>query len=135
MNKLLTPNGGMPLHGDDLQWIQDGTKEAIKGLFHIFSSPATGNLILSGCALIDNGGGNYTITEGYVLIAYEVCHVPNHSFDTADLTDSSIKLSVTYDASGLDVFADAVSRDTYEIRKDIQAAGVIRDRQLYAAVR
>lgn len=113
----------MPLHGDDFQWIQDAVKDGLKGVLFRFAQAAGGNMILAGCEITDNGGGNYDMDEGFVMINYEVCYVPAHSFTTADLPNSSIKLTLTYDAVGQDTFADAVVRDTYEIRRALASAG------------
>ena len=114
MNRLIIPNGGMPLHGDDFRWIQDGVKDGIKGLVHLFASPYNGNIVLSGCAA-SYIAGNLSLTPGYVSIDYEVCYFPGATI-TVPSGGASLKLSITYDTGGLDVFADLVSRNTYEIR-------------------
>jgi hypothetical protein len=113
MNKLVIPNGGMPLHGDDFDFIHNSNLEAFKGLIHLYAAPHNGNMILSGCEVTGN-----TVAAGYVLIDYEVCYfaggvmsnsVPNYSYRYI--------LTVVYDASGKDVFADSVTRDTYQVRR------------------
>lgn len=114
MNILLTPNGGMPLELDDLNWIQDSYKEAFKGILHEFSRSKFGNIILSGCIVSDLGGGNYSLSEGYAMLGYEVVYVPAQNVTHVI---SALILDVSYDVNGSDVFFDGVTRDTYEVRR------------------
>jgi hypothetical protein len=125
MNKLVTPNGGMPLYGDDLGWIQEAVMGALKGSGELFAFAAqhSGNCIITGCD-ISFSGGEATITEGFVLLDYEVCHCPPHTVAVDALAASSLKLNVTFDSAGNKVFADAVSRDTYAIRRAIISNGL-----------
>lgn len=114
MNKLIFPNGGMPFELDDLDFMQEATKDGIKGLLHEFASKNSGNLILSGCKVSPNGS-NFDISAGYVMLDYEVL-----SFVGATNIATSqpyFELDVSYDPAGNDVFFDNVSRDTYEVRK------------------
>lgn len=114
MNRLLTSNGGMPLELDDLNWIQDSYKEAFKGILYEFSRSKFGNIILSGCVVSDLGGGNYSLSEGYAMLGYEVVYVPSK---TVSHVIAALVLDVSYDSNGSDVFFDGVTRDTYEIRR------------------
>lgn len=116
MNKLTIPNGGMPFHGDDVEWMHEGIKEGLKGALYPFVQQYNGNCILAGCD-ISYAAGDATITEGFVVIGYEVCYCPAQTVAVTSLAASSLKIVSTYDAAGLDVFADSVSRDTYEIRR------------------
>lgn len=105
----------MPLELDDLIYIQDAFKDGLKGVLHEVAKQNAGNLILSGCEVSDLGGGNFALSEGYVMLAYEVCRVPavasvNHAI-------AAIVLDVSYDPAGNDVFFDSVARDTYEVRQ------------------
>lgn len=113
MNKLINPNGGMPLELDDLIFIQDSFKDALKGVLHEFTRAEFGNVILSGCEVTNLGGGNYSISSGYVMLGYEVCFVPA---TTENFVISALVLGVNYDPAGNDIFFDGVARDTYEIR-------------------
>ena len=132
MNKLLTPNGGMPLEGDDFRWEQDAIREAMKGMLHYYALPTSGHLILSGCA-ISFAAGNASVTEGYVCINFEVCYVPAHTVAVASLAASSLKIVETYDPSGLEVFADSVSRDTYAIRRALISDGLAGSNEIVLA--
>jgi hypothetical protein len=116
MNKLNIPNGGMPLDGDDFEWVHSGLLEAFKGVLHPFLAKYSGNAILSGC-VVSFGGGLASVTEGWVAINYEVCFCPAQTVAVASLAASSLKIAQTYDVSGLEVFADSVARDTYLRRR------------------
>lgn len=122
MNKLLTPNGGMPLDGDDFQWIQDGLLEAFRG--SLWWAIAGGeNQIIRGCE-ITLVGLDASITAGFAVIGGEVCYVPAHTETVSSLAGSSLKIDESYDATGLEVFADSVSRDTYAIRRALISDGL-----------
>lgn len=108
----------MPLEGDDFRWEQEGVRDAMKGMLHYFANPYSGNIILSGCQ-ISFSAGNAIVTEGYCCINYEVCYVAAQTVAVSSLANSSLKIVETYDASGLEVFADSVSRNTYAIRRAV----------------
>lgn len=119
MNRLLTPNGGMPLHGDDLQFIQDAYKECFGGIVSAFSN-ASGNLILSGMEItvLNN---TLSLTAGFVSIGNDIYYFPNQALTPVStfspLDDVYIVLDVAYDPDGNDEFADLVSRDTHQVRR------------------
>lgn len=119
MNRLLTPNGGMPLHGDDLQWIQDSVIESLEAIVFPYSNANSGNIIISGCEVILSGG-NLNVSEGFAMIGGEVCYCPAQALVVGStLANVSLKVEETYNPAGNDVFADAISRDTYAIRRAI----------------
>lgn len=111
MNKLIAQNGGMPLELDDLIFIQDAFKDALKGVLHGFVKAKFGNVILSGCEVSDLGGGNYSLSAGYVMLGYEICYVPAV---TTSFVITALIVDVNYDPAGNDTFFDGVTRDTYE---------------------
>lgn len=123
MNKLIFPNGGAPLHGDDFLFVDAAAREALKGVVYPLAFPYSGNCILRGCE-ISFAAGSASITEGFALIGWEVVYVPAHSASVASLAASSLKLSLTYDPAGNDVFADSIARDTYEIRRGLITDGL-----------
>lgn len=123
MNRLIFPNGGFPLHGDDFGFIQDAAVDALKAsLWHV-ASRHSGNVIISGC-VVSYDGFTCSISAGYALINYEIVFVPAHSFATPSLSGASIKLAITYDPAGNDVFADAVARNTYQVRRGLGSVNV-----------
>lgn len=118
MNRLIFPNGGFPLHGDDFGFMQDAAIDALKAsLWHVASQHA-GNIIISGCA-VSYDGFTCSLSAGYAMLNYEIVFVPAHSFATPALSGASIKLAISYDPTGNDVFADAVARDTYQVRRGL----------------
>jgi hypothetical protein len=117
MNQLIIPDGGMPLEGDDIRWMYQGLLEAMKGgALYPFALQHSGNFIITGCE-ISFAGGNASITEGFVMLNYEICFCPAHTVAVTSLAASSLKVLETYDASGAEVFADSITRDTYAIRR------------------
>lgn len=122
MNKLVIPNGGMPLHGNDFEWIHAGVVEALKGVVSLFGATSSGSFIISGCEA-SILAGNVSITEGFACIGWEVCFCPAQTIVAAAIADVSIKLVQSYDSAGLELFADAVARDTYAVRRGIISTG------------
>ncbi len=100
------------MEGDDFNWLQNGIKDAFKGVLHLFAEPHGGNIILSGF------DGLTTLSEGYALINYEVCYFPGATIGGIGIGEvARISLDTTYDPSGLEVFADSASKNTYEKRR------------------
>jgi len=116
MNILQTNNdGGMKLESNDIRWIVDGIKEALKGL----ASAMTGGVgaKLQGCEVVDSEQGDvFTCTEGFVYFNDEIYFVEAHNIvHSAGVL--FFKEVVTYDAAGQEVFDDLTTHDTYEIRR------------------
>ena len=116
MNRLLTPNGGMPLQLDDLRFLQDAYREGFKGLLHEFAKAQNGNIILSGCEVTDNGATR-SLSEGFIMLDFEVLYVPPVAGIVLAANTIVLGLDVSYDPAGLDIFFDNASRDTYEVRR------------------
>lgn len=115
MDKLIIPNGGMPLDGDDIRWMYTGLQDAYKAL--LFGvGPSNGNFIIAGCT-VSLVGTTASITEGFVMLNWEVCYCPAHSATVTNLSTSSLKIDETYDVTGSEVFADSITRDTYAKRR------------------
>lgn len=104
----------MPFQLDDLDFMQEATKEGMKGLLHEFARQNSGNVVLSGCQVSPNAS-NFDISEGYVMLDYEVLYFAGVTNITSD--QPYFELEVTYDPAGNDVFFDNVTRDTYEVRQ------------------
>lgn len=122
MNKLIIPNGGMPLHGNDFEWIHSGIFEAFKGVLSLYGANTSGNIILSGIN-VTTSGSSISISEGFVAINWEICYVPAATISNPDSLPYSVKLTQTYDPAGNELFADAVARDTYAIRRGVLSTG------------
>lgn len=79
MNRLKTElHGGMPLHGDDLRFIDDANRTAMSD---ILKSSYENYLavVLHGCKVTEANGG-YNVTEGAIFYNNEVWHVNAHYF-------------------------------------------------------
>ena len=114
MNKLIIPPGGMPFTGDDLLYLQNNLRDG----FANYLSNLTGrsDLILSNLNLEINGQ-DYSWDDCYVLINGEVLFLPEGTAVDALQKKLAITIDISYDPAGNDVFADQVSKDTYEIRQ------------------
>lgn len=126
MNRLVVPNGGMPLEGDDFDWIQNGAAETFKGVFKAIADLATGtgnantlgNFIIAGCEVTDIGGGNSSISEGYVFIDGEILYTPAiASISNAQLANAAYIKHIYYDPAGQEVMQNGNTEDTYEVRR------------------
>ncbi len=120
MNRLEIPDGGMPFHGDDIRFIDEGVREALKGLIHLYAAQNGGNMILSGMEYT-NTGGQVSINEGFVCLNYEVRYFPASNVSVSNTVGALQALNIQpdnyYQSEGNDVFEDGVSRDTYAIRR------------------
>lgn len=117
MRRLVTPNGGMPLELDDLNWIQDAYKEAISGIWKTYVDALSGNCILSGCVPTLVAPSTYDITAGFVLLNNEVRYYPGQTGVSVPTPSQRFFVEDDYyDPAGSDVFEDTVTRDTYQVR-------------------
>lgn len=117
MNKLTIPNGGMPFEGDDLLYMQDQLRDTFKAFLKAFS-PDNANFILQGFETT-SGDGITDIAPGLVVIDYEILPFEGATLPTENIPAKALGLQITYDPAGNEVFADQVSKDTYEVRKAI----------------
>jgi len=124
MNKLLIPNGGMPFTGDDLLWMQSGLTEGFLAMMSMMSRASLFNddsLILVGVNFTLSGT-DLIYSAGYVALAGEIYYVPAGTAVGAVENDAvkstfAIVPKITYDPTGSDIFADSVTKDTYEVRQ------------------
>lgn len=74
MNKMLTPNGGVPLKLTDIAYMQDAIRNAFEGLLNGISTD--GNIRLAGCEVtrqeVSGGNEKITWTSGWVALHGEV---------------------------------------------------------------
>lgn len=122
MNKLLTPNGGMPLYNDDLRFMQQANFDSFKALLGMLSEITPG-FILSGCQVTE-GPTTFDVSEGYVCIDGEILYAPARTNIANALKPTMVySLNVYNDPAGNDQFEDGVLRDKYEIREAVLASG------------
>lgn len=102
MNKLLFPNGGLPLYGNDFDFMQNGLHEGINAILRPFAEQVGGNMIVSGLdfTLV---GSNYHISDGWVMLNYELLKFIGGDTgitDSVDLQDGVVvELYVFQDSS------------------------------------
>lgn len=116
MNKLLVPNGGMPLYGDDFAFLDAAAREAFSGVIREFAQAAGGYMILGGCET-STSGPSTVVASGFVLLNYEICYFPGGSIVPTPGEAAGFDLDVTYDSAGLKTFANASTNDTYQVRR------------------
>lgn len=79
MNKLLNPDGGVPLKLTDLVYMQSATFDAFKSVLNAFSK-GTGNVRLAGC-VVSHASQAVSWTAGYIGLSGEVFPVSAGSLD------------------------------------------------------
>lgn len=110
MKQLIIENGGMPFTGDDLVYLQGGLLEGLQAAITPFLRD--NKAILSG---VEYDGVN--LSAGWVVIDNEILFYEGEAI--SDISNYELSITELYDPAGTDVFADGVSRDTYQLRKAI----------------
>lgn len=123
MNKLLFPNGGVPLYGDDFGFLDTANRDALKGILFEVAKVYNGNFILGGCELAV-AGANFTVSSGWLMVDYEVCKFDGGTYPVSGGVTGTFSLSVTSDPGGLKAFANGSSQQTWQVRKAVFSAGV-----------
>lgn len=87
MNKILNPNGGVPLTLTDLVYMQSATFDAFKSVLNAFSN-GTGNVRLAGCVVswadTSRAAKKVSWTAGYVGLHGEVFPVSAGTLDSVE---------------------------------------------------
>jgi hypothetical protein len=109
MNKVLFPNGGRPLYGDDFRYMDAAFRDSINALLKGFAD-VNGNLIINGCKII----GGY-ISEGWVLLNNEAMFMPQQTY-TAGQTHGIVS-DITFDPAGMRILANTQQADCFERRQ------------------
>lgn len=110
MNKLIFPNGGVPLQGDDFRFMQDALRDATNAPMQGLGSLP---FIVYGCDFTINGS-NMQVNEGYVFLENELCYVPSSTVPYAP--NLEIYLDISYSPQGLEIAANGQSINTYQLR-------------------
>lgn len=116
MNKLLFPNGGTPLYGDDFIFLDSAQRDSFKGILFEVAKAYGGNLILGGCELTVTGP-NFTVAEGYLMINYEICHFAGGTYSVSGGATGHFTLATSFDAGGLKNMANSGTQNTWEVRR------------------
>lgn len=119
MNSLLFPNGGMPVYLDDLAFMQSANLDAFRGIIREVAEQYGGNLILGGCNLTEPTTTTATLSEGWVMIGYEVYYVPGNTVaKTAGQSYTGEILPDVYlDTNGSRTFANGSTQNPWQIRR------------------
>jgi hypothetical protein len=120
MNKLVMPNGGLPLYGDDFNFLDAANRDAFKAILYEFAKPFNGFMLLGGCEITGN-----SISEGYVLIDYEPCYFAGATYPNGTTVSGSFALSVTPDPSGTRSMANGSTNNPYQLRKVVFNNGTL----------
>lgn len=116
MNKLIIPNGGMPLFGDDFNFLDSASRDAFKGISREIVDYFDGNLILGGCEF-EISGSNIIVQPGHVMLDYEIRFFPGATVPTVPIKTYVFTPDDFYDSTGLKSFANASSQNTYQVRR------------------
>ena len=118
MNKLLTNiNGGFPYKLDDLRFLDDAQREALKGLVKALIGDAT-FAILVGCEQSEPVQGTWHINEGYIFFNDEIFYAPAQDINAITAGGYYWQEKITYDSAGDKAFeVDGVVHQTYQIRQ------------------
>jgi hypothetical protein len=130
MNKLITTDtGGYPFVVDDLRFIDDSVRDALKGLNnHLIDSTLTNDgFIFDKNNFSDSifpeikASDSWTFPETYAVLNGEILLIPEtilaSSFAFLDLYVLELDDSFTGTAPGLKTFQDSSSNETYQLRK------------------
>lgn len=129
MNKLLTPNGGMPLYLDDLAFLDGEMRDGFKAILSEIAEANNGNLILGGCTLTETPTAA-TLSEGYVMLGYEVFYVPGNTVSKTGGYSGEILPDVYASTSPAAArsFANGSSQNVWQVRRaKLGPNGVVSD--------
>lgn len=117
MNKFLTPNGGMPIFGDDFAYLDAAYRDGFKGILHelALSAPVPGNMVLGGCELTIVSG-TVTLSAGYLLLDNEVFFYAGQSWPVASGTTGVFSTSISTDTAGNRMFANGTTQSPWQKR-------------------
>jgi hypothetical protein len=117
MNRLLTTDtGGFPFNLNDLRFIDDATRLALKDIMNSIVGDQA--CYMHGCQVtpIEPGDGHH-ISDGAIFYQGEIWHVYEHTLDYSGIPVWAFYTS--NDPDGNKTFKDALQHNTYQIRKAI----------------
>jgi hypothetical protein len=119
MDKLIFPNGGIRLHGDDFRFQDNAIREAFKGLLKGFQT--TGSVIvLQGCG-VTYAGSSATVSEGYVFFEDEISYLPAQTvnLNSGNSVVQMVNLvpDVFNDVAGSEELQNGSTANTYQKRR------------------
>ena len=118
MNKFITDiNGKLPFVLDDLRFSDDAYRMAFTAIAKAMAKGE--NLILYGLDETNNGGDNYTYSQGVVILNDEILFVDETTLDVVSGKKAVINKEESWDSAGKKLFGDDTLKDTYKIVKGI----------------
>jgi hypothetical protein len=118
MNKLLFPNGGVTLEGDDFRFQDAAYRDAFAAMYHLFLEGNQGNCILFGCEFVISNSAALVFNAGYVILDNELRYFPGASIVSAlyGISDLFFVKDDGFDISGLEDLVSGGQGNTYEQR-------------------
>jgi hypothetical protein len=87
MNRLLYPNGGREIFGDDLVWENEVLRSTIAGIMSMFCPNPARSYILSGLSVVfRNEYGGIQYSDGYIFHKGEVFYCETEPFHMNNYT-------------------------------------------------
>lgn len=119
MRRLVTHLGGHPTELDDLDWMQDGVDDAVRGLLSaLIPTGAPANLKLSGIFESDFNSPTNTLSAGWVLLEGLLYYFPATVVgNTFNHQQNTLAPDLAYDTAGDKIYEDGTPRKTYQIRR------------------
>jgi hypothetical protein len=88
MNKLLFPNGGLPLYSDDFDYMQSSLRDGINACLYPYAEQTGGFMVVSGCYIaFNNTTQTYVVGAGWVLIQFELLYFAGGDSGITDETN------------------------------------------------
>ncbi len=123
MNKLLFPNGGLPLYGNDFDFMQSNLRDGIMACLRPYCLQTGGKMVVSGCDLTFNNTTNtFFIGSGWVVIDYELLWFgggDSGKTDPSDIYDIELEMYVFADnnANATRTMASGASENIWQRRE------------------
>jgi hypothetical protein len=125
MDKMLTPNGGLPILGNDFAYMQDAQSAGTNAILRVFSDLSQGGMVVNGCkfSLV---GSTYHISNGWVMM--EFTGGDTGITDPADLQDGVVIERYIYEentAPSSRTMADNSTKTVWQRRRARLVTGAV----------
>jgi hypothetical protein len=107
-------NGGMPVENNDLRFVDDAIREALKGSVSAFGQFAD-LVILSGCVRTVSSG-TVTVTPGYVSLFGQILYFAGQSYAFVEGANEVMRLRTVFLPGGEKVYLNGAIVQTWERR-------------------
>lgn len=113
---ISSANGGISFEWDDLRWMDDAYRDAFYGIMGSFGATIADSYIISGCGVV-SGGGNKTVSAGYICYEGEVCKVDAHVLAETPGHTYYWTLQTSNDTAGSETMENGASTECYQKRR------------------